>query len=61
MTNAQIDVAWVLSHFVVFNPLKMLTPINVGYLRFTWNGGSCRAYKSLHIFGLRVARWRVDV
>jgi hypothetical protein len=60
MTNAQLDLRWVLAFFMVFNPLKMFTPIHIGYIKFTWEGGSSREYKSLHILGLRVARWRTN-
>lgn len=49
--------------FAIFAPQFMLIPFHISWLKYTEQqrlGVATVEYKTLHIFGIRIARWRCD-
>jgi len=61
MTNKEVKRALLKEYIKVVNICLVLTPIHISYMGFRFDTNHFRAYKSLYIFGLRIARWRVDI
>ncbi len=46
--------------FSIFDFSHMLTPVAIDFMKYAVTPNASLSYKTLFIFGIRIARWRCD-